>query len=312
MKSIARIILFMVLFSYCSGPIANRSPVDVSYGKVERLENFSSGSVTPRNIDIWLPDGYDKDREYAVVYMHDGQMLFDSSETWNKQEWGVDETFGKLIKAGRIRDCIVVGIWNISEERHPDYFPQKPFESLPARLKDSLINQAKRYGESDLFSMEVRSDRYLKFIMEELKPFIDKHYPTRTGRKDTFIMGSSMGGLISMYAICEYPEVFGGVACLSTHWTGTFTAENNPIPDAFIAYMNSNLPDPGTHKFYFDHGTETLDSIYEPYQVKVDSVMRRNGYTQKSWKTMKFNGADHSENAWRDRLHIPVLFLLGK
>ncbi len=281
-----------------------------SDGSLERIESFPSKFVKARNIDIWLPDNYSTEKEYAVLYMHDGQMLYDATKSWNKQEWAVDEVMGRLIRDSKVRECIVVGVWNAGEDRHADYFPQKPFESLDKNLQDSLINKALRYGENSLFSHDVSSDGYLKFLTSELKPYIDQHYSTKTERENTFIAGSSMGGLISWYAVCEYPEIYGGAACLSTHWVGTFDAENNPIPQAFVDYLKKNLPDPATHKFYFDYGTETLDALYEPFQKQVDAVIKTKGYTSKNWMTQKFEGANHSEDAWSKRLHIPFTFLL--
>jgi predicted alpha/beta superfamily hydrolase len=121
-----------------------------------------------------------------------------------------------------------------------------------------------------------------------------------------------MGGLISLYAICEYPKVFGGAACMSTHWLGTFSTENNPIPAAFMAYLKNNLPSPKNHKIYFDYGSKTLDSLYQPYQQQVDAVMKAKGYTAKNWMTKQFIGADHSEKSWNKRLDVPIVFLLGK
>ena len=119
-----------------------------------------------------------------------------------------------------------------------------------------------------------------------------------------------MGGLISMYALCEYPAVFGGAACLSTHWVGIFSTENNHIPAAFMAYLRTHLPDPATHRLYFDYGTETLDALYEPFQLQADSILREKGYSAANWQTLKFVGADHSERAWRTRLAIPLTFLM--
>jgi enterochelin esterase-like enzyme len=119
-----------------------------------------------------------------------------------------------------------------------------------------------------------------------------------------------MGGLISMYAICEYPQVFGGAACLSTHWPGIFAMEGNPIPGAFVDYMRQHLPDPKTHKIYFDYGDQTLDAMYPPLQKKVDEVMRAKGFSKKNWVTKAFPGDDHSEKSWSKRLGIPLLFLL--
>jgi len=285
---------------------------EVSAGTIERIEQFDSQYFYSRNVDVWLPEGYDPQSSYPVVYMHDGQMLFDSTITWNNQEWGVDEVATGLIRAGQIEPPIVVGIWNKGETRHADYFPQKPFESLPQNVQDSLINAVRQESDAPVFSTHIRSDAYLKFLVEELKPYIDNRYATRKGQEHTFIAGSSMGGLISWYAMCEYPQVFGGAACLSTHWIGTFRSENNPIPRAFNEYLEKNLPNPANHKMYFDYGTETLDAAYEPYQEKVDTIMQRKGYSRENWKTQKFPGADHSENAWRKRLHIPLTFLLGK
>jgi len=281
----------------------------VSSGRIERLRNFKTKLITPRNIDIWLPDGYNKNEKYAVLYMHDGQMLFDSTTTWNKQAWGVDKVISKLVDKKIIKKCIVVGIWNGGKGRHSEYFPQKPFESLPRNFKDSIIEATKKNPETALFSTKIQSDNYLKFIVTELKPYIDKYYSTYADQKNTFIVGSSMGGLISMYALCEYPNIFGGAACLSTHWIGTFK-DNQLIPEAFANYLKTNLPDPSTHKIYFDYGTKTLDAFYEPYQLNVDAIMKSKGYTDANWKTMKFEGDDHSEKSWNKRFRFPLIFLM--
>jgi enterochelin esterase-like enzyme len=244
--------------------------------------------------------------------MHDGQMLFDSTNSWNHTEWGVDETMAQLISGKKINSCIVVGIWNAGKERHADYFPQKPFESLTVSQQDSLYNANRTNGNSVFNQYKVHSNAYLKFLVEELKPFIDAHYATLTDREHTFVAGSSMGGLISLYAICEYPELFGGAACLSTHWPGVFAKENNPIPDEFYAYMQQHLPDPATHKIYFDYGDQTLDALYPPLQQKADAVMKAKGYNESSWQTLFFPGENHSEISWSKRLHLPIQFLMKK
>ncbi|PKP40113.1 MAG: esterase [Bacteroidetes bacterium HGW-Bacteroidetes-13] len=272
-------------------------------GNVLRFEKFPSDFVHARNVDVWLPDNYKKNKKYAVLYMHDGQMLFDSTTTWNKQEWGVDETVSKLLKAQKIKNCIIVGVWNISAYRHTDYFPNKPFLSLNKPKQDSILSSAK---SQKLMIENIQSDNYLKFIVTELKPFIDRNFSTLSDSANTFVVGSSMGGLISMYAISEYPNIFGGAACLSTHWIGTFTNQNNPIPDAFLRYMEDNLPNAKTHKLYFDYGTQTLDSLYLPYQNRITQILKIKGYST----NIKFEGHDHSENSWKERLHIPLEFLL--
>jgi len=282
----------------------------VSCGTIKRLENFPSKFVDARNVDVWLPEGYSASKKYAVLYMHDGQMLFDSTTTWNKTEWGVDETMCKLLFSKKIRDCIVVGIWN-TNKRHPEYFPQKAFYGMSEANQQTILAVGADKN-APLLGRGPVSDNYLKFLVFELKPFIDAQFSTLTDQQNTFIAGSSMGGLISMYAICEYPGVFGGAACLSTHWPGIFTTVDNPVPAAFIDYLKTHLPSPQNHKIYFDYGSKTLDAQYKPYQLQADSIMMADGYTEANWVTREFPGADHSEKSWNRRLGIPLLFLLGK
>lgn len=310
MKKLVILLILSVQFQISFGqtPSPLQKP---SKGEIKHYENFKSNYVTSRNVDVWLPEGYSVNKKYAVLYMHDGQMLFDSTTTWNKQEWGVDEIVSKLNADKKIKECIVVGVFNGGSTRHADYFPQKPYESLNQIQRDTITAQLQKMGRTkEVF--KPMSDNYLKFLVTELKPFIDKNYSTKKDAKNTFVAGSSMGGLISMYAICEYPNVFGGAACLSTHWPGIFSMQNNPIPDAFVSYLKTNLPNPKKHKLYFDYGTATLDALYEPAQLKVDAVMNEKGWTSKNWMTRKFEGADHSEKSWRKRLNIPLEFLLSK
>lgn len=283
---------------------------DVTSGHIERLANFHSQHVPARNIDIWLPDGYPDAGSYDVLYMHDGQMLFDAAQTWNHQEWRADETAGELIASGKTRPFVIVGIWNNPEARHSEYFPQAPWASLSRKQRRALL-RTQRDAKTPLFARAVYSDRYLRFIVEELKPYVDSHFRVDARAAHTFIMGSSMGGLISMYALAQYPQVFGGAACMSTHWPGTFVLEGNPIPDAFLRYMGTHLPPARHHRIYFDFGTATLDALYPPLQARVDELMRTRNYPPELWQTRRFEGAEHSENAWADRLAIPLQFLLA-
>ncbi|MBF6639929.1 alpha/beta hydrolase [Flavobacterium sp. J49] len=301
--------LTLILIVFCS--LLQAQNIKVSTGKVQRFENFESKFIDARNVDVWLPNGYNTNEKYAVLYMHDGQMLFDAETTWNKQAWEVDEVAGKLNIEGKVKKFIVVGIWNIAAKRHPEYFPQKPYERLSKVQKDSITAQLQKAGRTtDVF--KPYSDSYLKFIVTELKPFIDKTFSTQTDKDNTFIAGSSMGGLISMYAICEYPEVFGAAACISTHWPGIFAVENNPIPEAFYAYLRKKLPNPKTNRIYFDYGDQTLDALYPPLQKSADAVMKEKGFTTENWVTKFFPGKNHSEEAWAERLQIPLEFLLQK
>lgn len=273
----------------------------VAAGTVRRFAAFPSKQVAPRNIDVWLPAGYPAAGRYDVLYMHDGQMLFDSTTTWNHQEWRVDETLTRLGPA--LRPCIVVGISNNGPLRHAEYYPEKALAYLPAAVRDRVIKGA--------LNGQPLADAYLRFLVQELKPFIDKNFATRPGRAHTFVMGASMGGLISLYALSEYPRVFGGAACLSTHWIGAF-GDQAAVAAGYQQYMTEKLPRPGRHRLYFDHGTATLDSLYKPHQLAADAVLRRRGYTARNWTTREFVGADHSEKSWARRLSEPLGFLLGR
>ncbi len=306
MKSVVPIFTFVLISLTAAAQLPK-----VSSGTLKRIDSFQSNYVTARNIDVWLPEGYSSQKKYSVLYMHDGQMLYDTATAWNKQAWDVDDVLTKLKKSNQIKDVIVVGVWNSGTTRHPDYFPQKPYEGLTQIEKDTVTAQLQRAGRTKEVFKPI-SDNYLKFLVTELKPFIDKNYSTKADRKNTFIAGSSMGGLISMYAICEYPKVFGGAACLSTHWPGIWTLENNPVPDAFLNFLKNNLPNPKKHKIYFDCGDQTLDTLYPALQKKVDDVMKVKGFTEKNWVTKLFPGENHSENSWSKRLGMPILFLLKK
>jgi enterochelin esterase-like enzyme len=302
-------ILFIIAFSLAAKA---QDPVPkVVQGSIERIENFQSEYVTSRNVDVWLPEGYSTAKKYPVLYMQDGQMLFDAESSWNKQAWDLDDVASNLFALKRIEEFIVVGIWNGGTTRHRDYYPQKCFESLTKKEQDTITAQLLRASIAIEGSFEPRSDLYLKFLVEELKPYIEKNYSVLTNRENTYLAGSSMGGLISIYALCEYPELFGGAACLSTHWLGTFTPENNPAPDSFLAYLRNNLPGPEDHRIYFDCGDQTLDQYYPEIQKKVDEIMHAKGFDNTNWTTRYFPGEDHSENAWNKRLNYPLEFLFA-
>lgn len=267
-----------------------------------RYDVFESQYVAARTVDVWLPPGYDSNdgKRFPVLYMHDGQNLFDSTHAFDGICWSADAAVMRLSAGGKIPEMIIVGVWN-TFYRFTEYMPNRPFRLLSADVQSAL---------EDEYEGEPQGDNYLKFLVSELKPYIDKHYRTLPGRAHTLVMGSSMGGLISAYALCEFPEVFGKAGCLSTHWIGSLAGNLEEVSDAMAIYMTQNLPPPLNHRLYFDFGTINLDSLYEPHQLKIDAVMKKRGYTYGlNWVTRKFVGADHNERDWRDRLHVPLLFL---
>jgi glycosidase/predicted alpha/beta superfamily hydrolase len=271
--------------------------VTVGSARIVRRPAFPSRFVAPRTVDVWLPPGYDANpaARYPVIYLHDGQNLFDGRYSFGGQSWKMDAAMQRLIDRGASKGAILVGLWNNGLSRFAEYLPQK---ALPPGLAAIPLGVA---GQKIPAAMAV-SDAYLRFIVEELKPFIDRTYRTQPDPAHTAIMGSSMGGLISAYALAEYPEVFGAAACVSTHW---------PAGEGCVAdYLATHLPKAGSHRLYFDFGTETLDASYEPFQQRMDAGLRALGYTAgRDWVTRKFPGADHSEKSWSERADQPLAFL---
>jgi pimeloyl-ACP methyl ester carboxylesterase len=285
-------------------------PVHVSAGTIVDLGVLQSKYADPRRVVVWLPSGYKAHGpKYAVLYMHDGQNLFDKGTAGYGMEWEVDEHLDKLIRDKKVRPTIVIGIWN-TPKRLQEYVPSKAFNGLPAAYQKKV---RALYGGDPL------SDGYLKFLVRELKPMIDKRFNVKTDRANTAIMGSSMGALISLYAIDEYPNVFGAAGMMSTHWPLVINPDNTPVSDedyevvssAFERYLAPALPSPATHKLYFDHGSETLDAVYARYQQRVDAVVARRGYKQGvNWLTRSFPGQKHNEISWASRVDVPLQFLL--
>ncbi len=282
------------------GQAAKSNSSDPANGRVERLA-VASGYVNGRNVDVWLPEGYCVQKRYAVLYMHDGQMLFDNAETWNKKTWHAGRTIQQLIDQGKVQDVIVVGIWN-NDRRYSEYFPQKALD---------YVSEPKRSELLGYMPGGPLADAYLKFITGELKPLIDSTYSTHPDRNHTFIAGSSMGGLISLYALCEYPDIFAGAGCISTHWIGTL-AYNREIPEALIHYLSESLPPPGQHRIYFDHGTLGLDAHYADFQKIADQTLKLKKYDERYTLSLEFADADHNEDAWAARFVHPVTFLLAR
>ncbi|MCB0506041.1 MAG: esterase [Cyclobacteriaceae bacterium] len=293
-------LLTLVVTLSCSESNKNSDSQNNEHSQVILLENFKSKFVDNRNVEVFLPTGYDanSDTPYKVLYMHDGQNVFNPKTSYTGIDWGVDEAVDSLIKIGKIKKTIVVASWN-TPKRFNEYMPKAPDDiTEEPEMKEKLLENS---GYDQLYS-----DEYLRFLVEELKPYVDSTYNTSTKLVDTSIMGSSMGGLISLYAICKYPDVFGAAGCISTHW---------PVPvlgEAYIKTLPESLPSPENHRIYFDHGTETLDAQYEPFQIKVDSIMVAKGFTKgENWITKTFEGAEHNEKSWKARIHIPLEFLLN-
>jgi predicted alpha/beta superfamily hydrolase len=294
-----------LLTSGCARPTLQVAspPASVRAGRLERLPPITSRHVDARPVDVWLPPGYDPaTRRYAVLYMHDGQMLFDPASTWNKQAWRVDTVAARLLAEGKVPDFIVVGPWNNGRYRHAEYFPGQFLPHLAEPLRSRFLVE-RLEGQS-------RSDAYVRFLVEELKPAVDGRYATRPGREQCILAGSSMGGLISLYALCEYPQVFGGAGCLSTHWIGIHE-RNEAIPAAAVQYLREKLPAPDSVRLWMDRGDRELDALYDQAQPMVDALLAEKGFRAPRFVSRVYAGTGHNENAWHARLPEVIEFLLA-
>ena len=301
-------------------PRAAAAPVTApaaAEGSFVSLGDFPSAQVAPRKVMVWLPPGYDpKGERYPVLYMHDGQKLFNPATNTGGQAWEVHKRMAALAATGAVRPAIIVGIAS-TRDRAREYGPAQAVDALAPELRAALLGDPPVPG-----GLPTLSEQYLRFIVDELKPAIDARFRSSPERADTFIMGSSMGGMISLYALARYPEVFAGAACLSTHWP--LTTNFNLLLDkedlrpvryaaAYFDWLARKLPRAGRHKLYFDHGDAALDALYAPYQQQVDGIVRAKGYRAGvDWISQVFPGADHSETAWRERVEVPLRFLLSR
>lgn len=277
-------------------------------------DRVSARLEEPRTVSIYLPPQYaaDPDARFPVIYAQDGQNLFDPRIANTGVDWGVDEAMQSLVEDGVAEPAIIVGVWSTAARRL-EYAPQRVLERITGSMADLSARE---------FPVQMRrADAYLRFLVEELKPRIDATFRTRPDRDATFLMGSSMGGLISLYAMAEYPDVFGGAAGLSMHWPISIddalilrqdAAWRPAVLAAFSGYLESARLDPAAHRLWIDRGTGFLDYLYEPYQAALAGVFARLGYTEgQTLITRTYQGADHNEAAWRARLRDPMRHLLG-
>ncbi len=268
--------------------------------RIVDLGRMPSKYVGPTQVFVWLPPGYDAEKQrYGVVYMHDGQNLFDPDRSNFNKIWAADKSALRLIAAGKTRPFIIVGIDQPGEDRGRQYLPRALADLLAPAVQEKLKSQ--RNGKP------IISDEYLRFIVDELKPAVDRLFRTRSGRKHTAIAGSSMGGLISLYAITSYPKVFGVAGAVSTHlplgnpnWSDQ---EREMIFDAWRRYVGERLGKPKGRRIWLDHGTETLDAFYQPYQQVLDAALMAKGWRKElDFSSRVYPGTPHEENAWAARL----------
>ena len=243
-------------------------------GSVDHIRDLAHEGLLPRDVLVWTPPGYEENpgRHYPVLYMHDAQMLFDATTTWNGQEWAVDETIVALVAAGEIEPLIVVGLANTGT-RTADYSPGP------------------------------RGEAYMDFLVNSVKPMIDGRYRTRPGKATTLVAGSSMGGLISCMLGWQHPDVFGAALFFSP----AFRMEGEPDWSLFFTASDGGKRDVF---FYVDNGGVGLEERLQPGIDYLLGFWQEQGYREGEDFVLVVDAeAEHKETAWAER--FPAALQLG-
>jgi len=246
-------------------------------GKVCYHDSLTFKGLLPRDMIVWLPPGYDAedDKHYPVLYMHDGQNLFDPATSSFGVDWGMDEVADSLINIGEIEPLIIVGI----------------------------NNTANRYSEYS--NSSDTGYVYMDFLVNKIKPMIDSTYKTLPDRKNTAVAGSSMGGLISFMLAWEYPEVFSKAACFSP----AFKYERFDFVSVVNKFSDTKKP----IIFYIDNGGIGIEEIIQPGIDEMISLLEAKGYVKEKDLFVVFDKeARHFESAWGSRVHVPLKLFFGK
>jgi predicted alpha/beta superfamily hydrolase len=257
-------------------------------GDIRLHKDFHSQILNnDRDVIVYLPPGYDREkrRRYSVLYLHDGQNLFDGATSYIPgQEWRADETAQSLIAREKIEPLIIVGVYNTGKDRVNEYTP----------VEDPKY---KAGGKADLYG---------RLLVEELKPFIDKAYRTKKGPAHAGLGGSSLGGLVSMYLGLKYPKVFGRVAVVSP---SVWWADNHTV------HQVEALPKKPPLRIWLDIGTKEDGDAQEAQRTVDGARLLKETLIKKGWnlgKDLKYfeaQGAEHSERAWASRVERILEFL---
>ncbi len=245
-------------------------------GTVKYFRNMKGNGIKPRDIIVWLPPSYktDQAKRYPVLYMHDGQNLFDPNTASFGVDWQLDESADSLIKSNSIKEIIIVGIYN-TPDRMTEYL-------------DTPLGHA-----------------YMNFIVTKLKPFIDKNFRTLPDRDNTATGGSSAGGLISFMLLWDYPDVFSQAACLSP----AFHIDRINFVKNVLNYSGKKKQ----IRCYIDNGTKGIDSLLLPGTKEMISALENKGYKLgKDIEFYFAKGATHNEAAWSKRNWRYLEFMFGK
>jgi predicted alpha/beta superfamily hydrolase len=245
-------------------------------GTVKYHRQFKADSLKPRDIIVWLPPSYyeNPEKRYPVLYMHDGQNIFDPATSTFGYDWQLDEVADSLIRAGSLQEIIIVGIYNTQD-------------------------RSREYSHSTL------GYKYMDFIVSTLKPFIDTEYRTMPGKENTANGGSSLAGLISLMLVWNYPEVFSKAACISP----AFKISRFNYVDTVINYPRKKKE----IRLYIDNGGGGLESELQPGVDEMIVALQNKGYELGEDILWHIDlNASHSETAWAARIWRPLFFFFGK
>ena len=241
---------------------------------------------TDRDVLVYLPPGYEKEkrRRYPVLYLHDGQNLFDGATSFIPgQEWRVDETAQALITSKAIEPLIIVGIYNTGKERVEEYTPSA----------DPKVG-----GKADLYG---------RLIVEELKPFVDSHYRTKRDAAHTGLGGSSLGGLVTLYLGLRYQKVFGKLAVVSPSvWWDDKRIVRARVGDLSASTSRTRA------RIWLDMGTDEGEFAARDARTLRDALVARGWHLERDLKYFEAVGAKHSETAWAERVEPMLKFLFPK
>ncbi|NDK55328.1 alpha/beta hydrolase-fold protein [Pontibacter fetidus] len=244
-------------------------------GMVKYHKGLKATGLQDRDIIVWLPEGYQqsKGKKYPVLYMHDGQNIVDPATSSFGVDWHLDETADSLIKAKAIKPIVIVGIYNTSDR-------------------------------SDEYTPGPKGTAYMDFVVNTVKPFIDKTYRTKKGRKHTAIGGSSAGGIMAFMLAWEYPEVFSKAICMSP----AFKIQH-------IDYVDDVMNYSGKKKkvfLYIDNGGIELEERLQPGIDDMLQALKAKGYKEnKDFVWVKAPQDKHSEAAWARRMPLALKLIFG-
>ncbi|HEY7001164.1 MAG TPA: alpha/beta hydrolase-fold protein [Candidatus Udaeobacter sp.] len=255
-------------------------------GNIKQHRAFPSKILgNRRDILVYLPRGYRRvsRRRYPVLYLHDGQNVFDAATSFAGVEWGVDETAERLIRANLIEPLIIVAVANTGDKRVDEYAPTRGVIDAKAKRKKRSKGLVRKYAH---------------FLMEELKPYIDRKYRTNPAAEFTGLGGSSLGGLATLVIGILYPQVFSRLIVMSPSiWWDDFA----------IYRLVESIEQKPPLKIWLDTGT--AEPGWEAARGLLDLLVEKGWKPQKDLQYMEAQGADHGEASWAARVEPALRFL---